>query len=215
MQIREDSKRGAVVDPGGDLDRIAEAIAKIDLRIEKILLTHGHIDHAGGAADLAAQPGAIPVEGPHRADKFLLDGLAAQGKALGLSDAKSVTPDRWLAEGETVTAAGVTFAVLHCPGHSPGSVVLVNDANRFALVGDAGLHKDPTPGLGITDALRDARGLARAILAGKYHVDFDDVKNLAGPVLRHRLVPNFHARADGVDADAIVGRLVETVKQEA
>jgi hydroxyacylglutathione hydrolase len=132
----EGTKLGAVVDPGGDLDRVGEAIAKVGLRIEKILLTHGHIDHAGGAADLSARLGGVPVEGPHRADKFLLDGLPAQGRALGLVDAKSVVPDRWLVEGDTVTAAGATFAVLHCPGHSPGSVVLVNHANRFALVGD-------------------------------------------------------------------------------
>jgi hydroxyacylglutathione hydrolase len=132
----EDTKLGAVVDPGGDLDRIAEAIAKIGLTVEKILLTHGHIDHAGGAAGLAAQLGGVPIEGPHRADKFLLDGLAAQGKAYGLTEASNVTPDRWLGEGETVTAAAATFAVLHCPGHSPGSVVLVNHTNRFALVGD-------------------------------------------------------------------------------
>ena len=106
------------------------------MTVEKILLTHGHIDHAGGAAELKEKLGGIPIEGPHQADKFLLDGLAAQGARIRLPGVRNVTPDRWLAEGDTVTAAGATFAVLHCPGHSPGSVVLVNAAQRFALVGD-------------------------------------------------------------------------------
>jgi len=132
----EETMRGAVVDPGGDLDRIDAAIKKIGLTVEKILLTHGHIDHAGGAAEFKETHGDLPIEGPHPADKVLLDGLAAQGLAYGLSGARNVTPDRWLAEGDTVTVAGATFSVLHCPGHSPGSVVLFNAAQRFALVGD-------------------------------------------------------------------------------
>jgi hydroxyacylglutathione hydrolase len=132
----EESKQGAVVDPGGDLGRIEAGIKKTGMRPEKILLTHGHIDHAAGAAELKEKLGGIPIEGPHQADKFLLDGLVAQGQAMGLVGARNVTPDRWLTEGDTVTAAGASFAVLHCPGHSPGSVVLVNAAQRFALVGD-------------------------------------------------------------------------------
>lgn len=133
----EASNQGAVVDPGGDLDRIEEAIGKIGLSVEKILLTHGHLDHAGGAAELKEKLGGIPIEGPHIADKFLLDGLAAQGMAMGMPGLRNVTPDRWLEEGDTVEAAGVTFGVLHCPGHSPGSVALIDKVHRFALVGDA------------------------------------------------------------------------------
>jgi glyoxylase-like metal-dependent hydrolase (beta-lactamase superfamily II) len=132
----ETTKVGAVVDPGGDLDRIEADIAKTGMSVEKILLTHGHIDHAAGAAELKAKLGGIPIEGPHQADKFLLDALPAQGLAMGMAGARAVTPDRWLVEGDKVTAAGSNFAVLHCPGHSPGSVVLVNAAHRFALVGD-------------------------------------------------------------------------------
>ena len=132
----ETSKQGVVVDPGGDLDRIEAGIEKTGMTVEKILLTHGHIDHAAGAAELKEKLGDIPIEGPHQADKFLLDGLVAQGLAMGMLGTRNVTPDRWLAEGDTVSAAGATFAVLHCPGHSPGSVVLVNAAQRFALVGD-------------------------------------------------------------------------------
>lgn len=132
----EESKVGAVVDPGGDVERIEEAIAKVGVKVEKILLTHGHIDHAGGATELKAKLGGVPIEGPHRGDKSLLDNLASQGTAFGLVGARAVTPDRWLDEGETVQAAGATFSILHCPGHSPGSVVFVNEAQRFILMGD-------------------------------------------------------------------------------
>lgn len=130
----DETKVGAVVDPGGDLEAIQGAIAELELKIEKILLTHGHIDHAGGADELRTALG-VKIEGPHREDKVLLDALALQGASYGIP-ARPVTPDRWLDDGEQVTVAGYTFDVLHCPGHSPGSVVLVNQAQRFALVGD-------------------------------------------------------------------------------
>jgi hydroxyacylglutathione hydrolase len=130
------TRRGAVVDPGGDLDRIEAATAKTGMTVEKILLTHGHIDHAAGAAELKEKLGGVPIEGPHLDDKFLLDSLVESGLAFGMAGARNVTPDRWLAEGDTVTVAGATFAVLHCPGHSPGSVAYVNREQRFALVGD-------------------------------------------------------------------------------
>jgi len=125
---------GAVIDPGGDLDHIEKAISEVGMKVEKILLTHGHIDHAAGAAELKERLG-VPIEGPHEADRPLLDALEAQGQAYGLP-ARAVTPDRWLDEGDTVTVDGHTFDVLHCPGHSPGSVVLVNRQQRFAIVGD-------------------------------------------------------------------------------
>jgi hydroxyacylglutathione hydrolase len=130
----EATRAGAVVDPGGDLERIKGAIAEVGMKVEKILLTHGHIDHAAGAADLRDALG-VKIFGPHRADLFLLEGLEAQGRQYGL-DAKNVTPDHWLDEGDSVDVAGHNFKVFHCPGHSPGSVVLFNDAQRFALVGD-------------------------------------------------------------------------------
>lgn len=130
----DDTKTGAVVDPGGDLDVVQEAIGKLGLKVEKILLTHGHIDHAGGADELREVLG-VPIEGPHPADRFLLDNLAKQGAAYGIP-ARPVTPDRWIEEGDTVTVAGVEFEALHCPGHSPGSVVLVNRPQKFMLMGD-------------------------------------------------------------------------------
>jgi len=132
----ETSLSGAVVDPGGDVRRIQAGIAKAGLTVDKIILTHGHIDHAGGAMELKETLGGVPIEGPHRADDFLLEGLEEQGLEFGMDGVRNVTPDRWLAEGDTVTIAGHAFSVLHCPGHSRGSVVLVNAAQRFMLVGD-------------------------------------------------------------------------------
>jgi hydroxyacylglutathione hydrolase len=130
----EKTRKAAVVDPGGDLDRIRQAVAQSGATVEKIILTHGHIDHAGGAAELRDELG-VPVEGPHEADRFLLDRLAEQGRNYGF-EARPVTPDRWLNEGDTVSVGDLTLDVLHCPGHSPGSVVLVSKDQRFALVGD-------------------------------------------------------------------------------
>jgi glyoxylase-like metal-dependent hydrolase (beta-lactamase superfamily II) len=130
------SKRGAVVDPGGDLDRIEAAIAKTGMTVEKILLTHGHVDHAAGAAELKEKLGGVPIEGPHLADKFILDSIAEVAPTFGMVGGRPVTPDRWLVEGDTVTVADATFSILHCPGHSPGSVAYVNAAQRLALVGD-------------------------------------------------------------------------------
>lgn len=131
----EASKVGAVVDPGGDLDAIADAIAETGMTVEKILLTHGHIDHAGGADELRERL-KVKIEGPHRADIILLETLEKQGKLYGIEGARNVMPDRWLAEGETVLVGGHTFEIFHCPGHSPGSVVYFNRAQKIALVGD-------------------------------------------------------------------------------
>lgn len=131
----EETKSGVVVDPGGDLDRITDAIKQIGMKVEGILLTHGHIDHAAGADELREKLG-VKITGPHLADKFLLDGLEAQARQYNFPGVRNVTPDRWLSEGDSVTIAGVPFQVLHCPGHSPGSVVFVNVAAGIALVGD-------------------------------------------------------------------------------
>lgn len=130
----ERTKTGAVIDPGGDLEEIQQAIGELGLKIEKIVLTHGHIDHAGGAKKLREALG-VAIEGPHPADRFLLDNLAKQGASYGIP-ADPVTPERWLDEGDTVDIAGHTFEVLHCPGHSPGSVVLVNRAHKLIIMGD-------------------------------------------------------------------------------
>jgi hydroxyacylglutathione hydrolase len=128
------TKRGAVVDPGGDLPRILAGIEETGVTIEKIVLTHGHIDHAGGAAELKERLG-VPIEGPHRDDKFLLDRLDESGRGYGIA-ARPVMPDRWLEEGDELKIADLAFDVLHCPGHSPGSVVFISREQPFAIVGD-------------------------------------------------------------------------------
>jgi glyoxylase-like metal-dependent hydrolase (beta-lactamase superfamily II) len=132
---------GTVIDPGGEVPRILAAIDRAGCRVERILLTHGHLDHAGGAAALKAaleakQGGGVPVQGPDRRDAFLLEGIARQAAEYGLDGMDSVTPDAWLTEGETVRIAGQDFSVLHCPGHSPGHVVFVSRPLGFAVVGD-------------------------------------------------------------------------------
>ena len=131
----EATKRGAVVDPGGDVDRIEGAIAQVGLTVEKIVLTHGHLDHVGGAVELRDKLG-VKIEGPHIADKFLMDGVEEQATRYGLTGLRNATSDRWMSEGETLTIGGHDFEIFHCPGHSPGSLVYVNRPNRFALVGD-------------------------------------------------------------------------------
>ena len=131
----EDTKQGAVVDPGGNLERIEEAIKQSGAKIEKILLTHGHIDHAGGAADLAAKL-KVKVIGPAIADKPVLDNIPNRAHLFNMPDAKSVTPDQWLQEGDEVSAGGLKFSILETPGHSPGSIVFFNAENKFALMGD-------------------------------------------------------------------------------
>lgn len=138
----DESKRGFVVDPGGEADRILAAIDQAAVTIERILLTHGHLDHAGGAAELAAKlreragdPAAVPVEGPDQRDRFLLESIESQARNYGFA-ARNVTPDRWLQEGDSIALGPHRFDVLHCPGHTPGHIVFVNHAARFALVGD-------------------------------------------------------------------------------
>ena len=128
------SLAGAVVDPGGDLDRIMAAIEQVGMMPDKIVLTHGHVDHAAGADELRERL-KVPIYGPHRADKVLLDNLEAQGRSYGMA-ARNVVPDHWLDEGDTVMVGDQTLGVLHCPGHSPGSVVFVHAAQKFLLVGD-------------------------------------------------------------------------------
>ena len=131
----EEAKRGAIVDPGGDVPAILAAVAKSGVTIEKILLTHGHIDHAGGAAELRDALG-VEIEGPHPDDLFLLESLPQSGALFNMLEARAVTPGRWLKEGDEVTVGGLVFDILEAPGHTPGSVVFYNSENRFALMGD-------------------------------------------------------------------------------
>ena len=131
-----ETKKGVVIDPGGDLDRIREAIESQGIDVEAIWITHGHIDHAAAALDLKEVLN-VDIIGPHRDDKFLLDNLEAAGLKYGITEGvRNVTPDRWLDEGDKVSVAGHEFDVLHTPGHAPGHVVFFSPEARFAIVGD-------------------------------------------------------------------------------
>lgn len=131
-----DDKAGVVVDPGGDVDRILAALEEHGIRAGAIWLTHGHIDHAGGAMDLK-EALRVEIVGPHEADRPLLDNLEAQAVRFGLAGTvRNCAPDRFLSEGETVAFSGHVFEVLHCPGHAPGHVVYYNRAAGLAHVGD-------------------------------------------------------------------------------
>ena len=131
----EDSKRAAVVDPGGDIERILAAVEERGLKLEKILLTHGHLDHVGGTAALSKQL-ELPIEGPHREDAFWIEQLPVQTQMFGFPPVESFTPDRWLQQGDTVTVGEETLEVYHCPGHTPGHVIFFHRPSKLALVGD-------------------------------------------------------------------------------
>jgi len=127
--------RAAFVDPGGEVEKLAGVAAERGVTVEKILLTHGHLDHAGAAAELAERYG-VPIEGPHRDEDWLLAGIAQSAARYGMTEARSCTPDRWLDDGDTVSVGQATFDVVHCPGHTPGHIVFVQKEARFAFVGD-------------------------------------------------------------------------------
>ncbi len=129
------TKKAAIIDPGGEVPRLLKAIADNRLTLEKIWITHGHMDHAGGTAELKAATGA-PIEGPHRDDQFWIDRIEESGRQYGMPNAKGFTPDRWLEDGDTVTLGETTWQVRHCPGHTPGHVVFIHEGARFAQVGD-------------------------------------------------------------------------------
>ncbi len=167
--------QGAVVDPGGEVDRILAAIAELKVEVEHILLTHGHLDHAGGAAELRDALGGPPILGPDPRDSFLLDGLHAQGAQHGLGS-RDVAPDRWLAEGDTVEIGGHAFAVLHCPGHTPGHLAFVAATLRIALVGDVLFQGS----IGRTDFAYGDQAALLAAIHGKLLPLGDDIAFVCG-----------------------------------
>lgn len=130
-----ETHKAAVVDPGGDLDRILAAAEDEGVILEKVLLTHAHIDHAGGTAELAKSAG-LPIEGPHKDDNFWIQGLAMQAQMFGFPAPEVFTPNRWLEDGDTVTVGNETLEVLHTPGHTPGHVVFFHRGSKLAQVGD-------------------------------------------------------------------------------
>ncbi len=135
LLVCERSGRAAVVDPGGDLEKIEAALAKSTARLEKILLTHGHLDHCAGTAELARRH-SVPIEGPHEDERFWIDQLEGQARMFGFSAVEQFEPDRWLVDGDKVQVGATTLDVRHCPGHTPGHVIFFSGADRLALVGD-------------------------------------------------------------------------------
>ena len=126
--------RGAFSDPGGDLDRLKAAAAGQGVTIEKIIITHGHLDHCGQAGVLAQELG-VPIEGPHEADRFWISRLGEDGRQYGMN-AQVFEPDRWLENGDQVTVGNLVLDVYHCPGHTPGHVVFHHAPSKLAIVGD-------------------------------------------------------------------------------
>ena len=135
LLVCKQTNKAALVDPGGDVESILDAVKEQGVELEKILITHGHIDHCGGTAQLAQELG-LPVEGPHSDDRFLIDQLPQQGLRFGFAQLQGFTPTRWLAGGDSVRFGRVELQVRHCPGHTPGHVIYFSALHRLALVGD-------------------------------------------------------------------------------
>ena len=129
------TRKAAIIDPGGEVQRLLAALKEHDLTLEKIWITHGHLDHAGGTASLKDITG-VPIEGPHPDDAFWIDQIDASGAKWGMPEARGFTPDRWLHDGDVVTLGETQFEVLHCPGHTPGHIIFFHREARFAQVGD-------------------------------------------------------------------------------
>jgi glyoxylase-like metal-dependent hydrolase (beta-lactamase superfamily II) len=135
LLIDEETRQAAIVDPGGDLDQLLKIVDDEGLTLVKILLTHAHLDHCAGTAELAKRF-KLPIEGPHEDDLFWIEQLPEQSRRFGMGAAESFTPTRWLHQGDTVTVGEVVLQVRHCPGHTPGHVIFFHEAGRFAIVGD-------------------------------------------------------------------------------
>ena len=132
---KEDTKIAAVNDPGGDLETIEKFIEDQCLTLSKIFITHGHLDHAAGARELADKFN-VDIEGPQIEDEFLTSTLETQGKSYGMDSAQNFTPDRWLNEGDQIELDGEKLDVYHCPGHTPGHVIFHHKESKLAIVGD-------------------------------------------------------------------------------
>ena len=131
----ESTKKVALVDPGGEADKLLQFVEKLGGSLEKIFLTHGHLDHVGAAKEIAEQC-HVPIEGPHEADRYWLDDIENYAQMMQFPATKTFTPDRWLEEGDTISFGEQNLAVKHCPGHTPGHVVFFHKQAKVAMVGD-------------------------------------------------------------------------------
>jgi hydroxyacylglutathione hydrolase len=173
--VCEQTKRAAVVDPGGELDKVFAFLDAEEIVVEKILITHGHIDHAGATAELAVKL-QVPVIGPQREDDFLIQALAQHGAMFGVTGARPFTPDQWLEHGDVVDVGNERFEVRHCPGHTPGHVVFFNPVRKFVLVGDVLFHGS----VGRTDLPRGDHAVLMQSLRDQILTLPDDVTFLSG-----------------------------------
>jgi glyoxylase-like metal-dependent hydrolase (beta-lactamase superfamily II) len=199
LAICEATGKAALVDPGGDIDRLLGEVEKQRVTPEKILLTHGHLDHCGATAELRERLG-VPVEGPHAEDRFWIDQLPVQSVQFGLPRAEAFTPDRWLAGGHVVRFGAVELEVRFCPGHTPGHVVFFHRGSRIAFVGDVLFRGS----IGRTDFPRgDFDTLIRSITVELWPLG-DDVTFVPG----HGPVSTFgeERRSNPFVADAVLGR---------
>lgn len=169
------TNRAAIIDPGGEVPRLLQALKDQNLTLEKIWITHGHLDHAGGAAALKEATGA-PIEGPHPDDQFWIDDIGTSGAKWGMPDARPFTPDRWLDDGDRVSLGETEFEVIHCPGHTPGHVVFFHRQARFAQVGDVLFQGS----IGRTDFPRGNHADLIASITGKLWPLGDDVRFVPG-----------------------------------
>jgi glyoxylase-like metal-dependent hydrolase (beta-lactamase superfamily II) len=154
--------KAAIIDPGGEVPRLLAALEQHGLTLEKIWVTHGHMDHAGGTAALKDATG-VPIEGPHPDDAFWIEGIAEAGRMYKMPEARVFTPDRWLGDGDRVTLGETEFEVFHCPGHTPGHIVFFHREAGFAQVGDVLFQGS----IGRTDFPRGDHGQLIASITGK------------------------------------------------
>ena len=191
--------KAAVIDPGGEPERLLAALKEHGLTLEKIWVTHGHLDHAGATSAIKAATGC-PIEGPHPADAFWIDQIEESGARWGMPEARGFVPDRWLHDGDKVTLGETEFEVLHCPGHTPGHVVFFHRQGRFAQVGDVLFRGS----IGRTDFPRgDHQQLIEAITTKLWPLG-DDVAFVPG----HGPMSTFGAerKTNPFVADAVLGR---------
>ena len=171
----EATRRAAVVDPGGEIDRLLAVVAKHGLTLEKILITHAHLDHAGGTAELARRSG-VAIEGPQQGDQFWIEQLPAHARMFGFPPSEAFVPDRWLQHGDRVTVGELEFEVLHCPGHTPGHVVFFQREAHYAIVGDVIFAGS----IGRTDFPRGDHAQLLASIRERLFPLGDDIKFLPG-----------------------------------